>query len=73
MRDLEIPLTYRVTHLTMLRLIVLNNVVVGIKPILVHGKTTDEWHTSGIRIHTSDIIHTNDIRVHTNKIRVTYR
>ena len=33
---------------------------------MVHGKTTDEWHTDVIRVHTSDI------RVTYQYIRVTY-
>ena len=32
----------------------------------VHGKTTDEWHTNDIRVHTSDIEMTYEY------IRVTY-
>ena len=46
----------------------------------IHGKTTYEWHTDDIRIHTSDIRMTYEyipvtygwhIRVHTSDIRMT--
>ena len=49
---------------------------------LVHGKTTDEWHTNDIRLHTSDIrmtykhiqltygCHMNAYEWHTNEMRV---
>ena len=40
----------------------------------VHGKTTDEWHTSTHEWHTDDIrVHTIDIRMTYLCIRVTYR
>ena len=47
---------------------------------MVHGRTTNEWHTSDMQVRTSDIRmtseyirmtygwHTNDIRVHTSGI-----
>ena len=35
----------------------------------VHGKTTNEWHTNDIRVHTSN---TDGIRVHTSDRRMTY-
>ena len=47
----------------------------------VHGKTTDEWNTDDIRVHTSGIRvtydslyewHTGDIQVHASDIRMTY-
>ena len=50
----------------------------------VHGKTTDEWHTNDIRVHTSGIRmtyewhtstyewHTSDMQAHTSDIRMTY-
>ena len=45
----------------------------------VHAKTTYEWHTDEIRVHTSDIRmiyesddwHMDEIRVHTSDIRMT--
>ena len=45
---------------------------------LIHGKTTYEWHTHSIRVHTSDKLityecHTNDtddVRVHADDIQV---
>ena len=44
---------------------------------MVHGKTTDEWHTNDIRIHPSDIRvtyewHTSTYEWHTDDIRVTH-
>ena len=50
----------------------------------VHGKTTYEWHTDDIPVHTSDIRmtyewhastyewHADDIRVHRSNIQMTY-
>ena len=52
--------------------------------LMVHGKTTDEWHTNGIQVHTSDIRviyeyirviyrwHTSTYEWHTDDIWVTY-
>ena len=56
-----------------------NYCFVQTKLLTVHGKTTDEWHTDDIRVHTSDIWmtyewhtstsdwDTNGIRVHIDK------